>query len=179
MIALADTVDFSIGDIISTVSAKAIKVAVVNYYVSLGLLPIVSGTIDLLTALHFDPVVFTPGQSKLSKSSIKQLAKFATMLHDRPQVHLVVCGHATQADRKKLFPTNITDTENAGQSGRIKIPPLNARQIRQLLGLAHQRSNTVKQYLVKRKHVAADRLIQCNPEYVPGNKHVPYTDLHI
>jgi len=171
--------DFSINDIISTVSAKAIKVAVVNYYASLGLVSLVGGAIDLLTTLHFDPVVFTPGQSKLTKASIGKLSKFATMLRDRPQVHLVVCGYATQADRIKLFASKNSATEIAGQSTDSKIPPPNVQQIRKLNNLARPRGNAVKQYLVKQEHVAADRLILCNPEYVTGNEHAPYTDLHI
>jgi len=171
--------DFSLNDIISTVSVKAIKAAVINYYASLGLLSLIRGAYDLATALRFDPVGFAPGQSALNDTSLALLDKFATMLHDRPQVHLVVCGHAGIADQLKLFPTKQPSTGDTQPPPDKKAPPLSKPQLQQLNILAQARSDVIKQYLVQKKQVAADRLILCNPEYDAADTHSPYAELHI
>ena len=171
--------DFSLNDIIATVSAKAIKVAIVNYYATLGLVKRVTGAFDLMTALRFDPLQFMPGQTGLSDASRTALDKFSTMLQDRPQVHLVVCGHATVADQLKLFPVKNNATDAATGTDAAKAAPLTEQQLQQLNKLAQARSDQVKQYLVEQKGVAADRLIECNPEYNASDTHSPYLELHI
>ncbi|MEJ2361796.1 MAG: DUF748 domain-containing protein [Gammaproteobacteria bacterium] len=171
--------DFSLNDIIATVSAKAIRVAIVNYYATLGLVQLVTGAYDLVTALRFEPLVFSPGQTTLTDTSRKALDKFATMLVNRPQVHLIVCGHATLDDQIKLFPKTKPSTESTTTTITSKPVPLTEKQLKQLNKLALARGEQVKQYLVKKKGVAADRLIECNPEYKPDDKHSPYVELHI
>lgn len=174
-----DNPDFSLNDIITTVSAKAIKVAIVNYYATLGLVQLVTGAFDLVTALRFDPLKFPPGQTNLTTSSREALDKFATMLLNRPQVHLVVCGHATVADRLKLFPEKKPSTDTATTDSSSKAVALTGQQRQQLDKLALTRSGQVKQYLVEQKRVEADRLIECNPEYKPGDDRSPFVELHI
>jgi hypothetical protein len=169
--------DFSLNDIIATVSAKAIKVAIVNYYATLGLLKIVGGAIDLMTALRFEPLLFSPGKTDLSESARTALDKFASMLQERPQVHLVVCGHATLADQRLLFPAPKQAPETT--TADAKPAPLTEQQLQQLNKLALARGDQVKQYLVEQKGVAANRLIQCNPEYEAGDEQSPNVELHI
>jgi hypothetical protein len=171
--------DFSLNDIIATVSAKAIKAAIVKYYSALGLISLVTGAFDLMTALRFEPLAFLPGQSTLTETSRTALDKFATMLNERPQVHLVLCGHATLADQSKLFPSKKSAGETAAASTDSKTPPITTQQRQQLNKLAQLRGDQVKQYLVEQKGVAADRLILCNPEYDASDKRSPYVELHI
>lgn len=171
--------DFSLNDIIETVSAKAIKVAIVNYYATLGLVQLVTGAFDLITALRFEPLEFIPGKTELTDTSRKALDKFATMLSNRPQVHLVVCGHATVEDQIKLFPKTKPTTQSTTTTSTSKSITLTQKQLKQLNKLALSRGEAVKQYLVVKKGVAADRLIECNPEYQPDSKRSPYVELHL
>lgn len=169
--------DFSLNDIIATVSAKAIKVAIVNYYATLGLLKIVGGAIDIMTALRFEPLPFSPGKTELTDTTRTALDKFASMLQNRPQVHLVVCGHATSMDQRFLFPVKKQAAETSAADA--KPAPLTEQQLQQLNTLALARGEQVKQYLVEQKGVAASRLIQCNPEYDTSDEQSPYVELHI
>lgn len=85
-----DNPQFSAADVISTVSLKAIKSAVLLTYSPLGFVTIASGVVDLATAMRFKPITFTPQQITLTDEHQKRLAQTAKVLTDKPQVSLVL-----------------------------------------------------------------------------------------
>jgi len=160
--------------VVNTVSAKAIKVAVINYYSTLGLLSVVKKAVDLATALRFEPINFSPADTRLNDAAQAYLDKVSSMLHERPGLHIVICGHVTNADRDKILP----QTELTGSADSAPLPDtasdaievtetvkLSDDQLDKLLQLARQRGEKTKEYLVTRKGIGADRLILCNPVY--------------
>jgi len=183
--------DFSINDAINTVTLKALKQTIINYYVSFGLVPLLEKSYDLATALRFEPVRFDAANSELDNADRQQLDKLAQLLNEKPGVHLVICGHVTRDDRFNLFPMEqewfieksaSVDTGDDDTETTTKAPPLPSlsdRQIEKLVDLARKRGEKVKEYLVNKKGIGGDRLILCNPVYNPEDTEPPYTEIKI
>lgn len=172
-----DAPDFSLSDIVGKVSSKAIKTAIINYYTPFGVINLATGLFDLATAIRFDPIEFPVSEATLQPDNLQHLDKLTQMLTERPQLHLVVCGVATQADRLAWFPDkgdNKTDDKDKKES---KLPALTEAQTQRLNTLAQQRGRAVKEYLVNEKQIAADRLILCTPKYSPGDTNPPRVEL--
>lgn len=172
--------DFSLADIIRKVSALAIKEAVINYYTPFGLVKLLKKGFSLATALRFEPVLFEPGNANLDQKDKEQLDKLATLLNERPKLHLVVCGYTTQRDFKYFYPKetakikrmlekNERDSEPSDEAAdglgeKVEIPVLDKQQ-EKLDDLAGSRGKVVKQYLVDQHKIEKDRLILCNPKF--------------
>jgi hypothetical protein len=135
--------DFSLADIVSTVGFKALKSAVLYAYSPLGFVTFTSGIIDLATAMRFKPVEFAPGQTLLTQAAKARLDKVAKVLGDKPQVSLVLCANATQAD---LAPEQVFNPED----------------IEALLALGKQRQQLVQQYIHRTADIEKSRLLLCN-----------------
>lgn len=178
--------DISVGNVLGKVMGKAIKSAVVAYYSPFGLLKLAGAVLDLATGLRFEPVPFEPGQIELTAAARKSLSDIATLLKERPQVRLVLCGDVTRADFDQLFPPPPPQPAPAppaaapavqGQGTAASTPPPapaappaprmpDAEQAKALWEVAAKRGQAVKNYLVKESGVEAKRLIVCNPEQV-------------
>ena len=184
--------DFSLNDILNTVSAKALKTAILNYYTSLGLVTFVGKAVNLATALRFDPVIFDAAGIKLDDDAVSQLDKLAHLLIERPTIHLVICGHVTRDDRFRLFPMDqewflehqeksraTDDEESKDLASSPSLPALSEKNLEKLIFLARQRAENVKEYLVKTKGTGANRLILCNPVYDPADDQPPYVEITI
>jgi hypothetical protein len=170
--------DFSINDVMRKVTGKALKVAVINYYSPLGMLSLAGSLFDLATALRFEPIEFDTGNAKLDDDDRERLDKLVGMLKERPHIHLVICGVSTQADRRNWFgDTNEFMDDNADEAPS-KLPSLSQEQLEKLNTLAKERSQVVKEYLLKQK-IDADRLIICTPKHQPGDSQPPRTELQL
>lgn len=157
--------DFDPKDAILKASSKAITAAVLHYYTPFGLVFAAKGLFSLATALNFEPVVFAAGENKLTASHKQQLDKLASLMADRPGIHLTLCGISNLADKNKLFPEPEKKTTSTPEQ-QVKTKPLSRENFASLKQLAESRSSNVKNYLVKDKVTKASRLIECAPEYI-------------
>ena len=170
-----DNPDFDPKDAIVKASSKAITTAVLHYYTPFGLVFAAQGLFNLATALNFDPVLFDAGDIELSSIHKEQLDKLASLMADRPGIHLTLCGFSNVVDKDKLFPRLATKPltpesltpEQTAQGLQVKIKPLSTENLASLNKLAESRSSNIKHYLVNEKTTNASRLIECAPEYNP------------
>lgn len=168
--------DFSLNDTIQKVMVDAIKTAVIDHFIPFGLVITVATTaFDLATALRLDPVYFEPIKTNLDEEDKQHLEKLITMLTERPNINLVVCGHTTLDDRFKLFPVEETVVEQIQNIDphdeeldvdiNSLLPKLSDKELTKLNEIAKQRGETVRNYLSKEKGIDATRMIMCNPKY--------------
>jgi hypothetical protein len=148
-------------------------------------LGIMAGT--KITALRLDPVFFDPGSETISEDALPYLERVAELLKTRPEIHLKVCGLATEADKGgqketsgKKGPVQPTAGEGSPDAPEVEtypeqLQPLSADE--QLGGLAKQRAAGIKEYLVKNHGVEDDRLLVCLPEYDAREKATPRVEL--
>jgi len=166
-----DNPDFDPKDAVVKASSKAITTAVLHYYTPFGLVFAAKGLFNLATALNFEPVLYDAGENKLTIAHKEQLDKLASLMADRPGIHLTLCGISNLADKDKLFPEPVTiSTLPADQQApeqQIKGKPLSEENLVSLKQLAESRSSNIKYYLVNEKTTKASRLIECAPEYMP------------
>jgi len=159
--------DFDPRDAIVKASSKAITTAVLHYYTPFGLIFAAEGLFSLATALNFAPVLFDAGDIKLTSTHKEQLDKLASLMVDRPGIHLTLCGFSNLADKNKLFPKHAKAVAAATTPEKLaKVKPLSKENIAALLKLSESRSSNVKNYLVNDKATKASRLIECAPEHV-------------
>ncbi len=151
--------DFSVGDVISTVSVKAIKTAIIYQYSPFGLLTLAGGVIDLATGLTFDPIAFETAKFNLGAEQKKQLEKIASLMKEKPQISLVICGKTNYQDLppEMPFPPVVAKDQQAP-----KKPQLTEGQRQYLLKLAKQRQQAVHNHLVEQLGANATQLLSCN-----------------
>jgi len=160
-----DSPEFSPRDAMVTASSKAITTAVLHYYTPFGLVFAAGSLFDLATALNFEPVIFEAGEFELDSSSMEQLDKLASLLNERPGIHLTFCGLSNSLDKVKLFPLAVDDTNSQERQAETK--PISDENLIILKKLAESRSSNIKNYMVDTKGADAARLIECSPEYMP------------
>lgn len=150
----------SIGDVISTISIKAIKTAVLYQYTPFGLLILADGIIDLGAGLTFEPLVFEPGSITLTNSHREQLATLAKLTQQKPNISLVLCGMVAQADLMQ-------------PDSKEPPAPLTEEQRDRLINLAKQRQSLVLSTLIGEFEVNKGQLLTCNPSAKNALKNVP------
>lgn len=135
--------DFSVSGVVSTVTLKAVKTAVLYTYSPLGFLSVAGELVNLATALRFKPIEFEPGKLVLTETAKSRLDKTAAVLKNKNKVSLVLCANATKADLPPETPF-----------AEIHIP--------ELLEKATARQKIVQSYLVEQQKIAPHRLLTCN-----------------
>jgi hypothetical protein len=140
-----------------------------------------------ITALRLDPVFFDPGSAKISHTSVPYLKRVAELMRTRPEVHIKVCGLATEADKgegKKTLgnkgPEQSTAMARSPDGAGIEPYPEQLRPLTadERLGiLARQRAAGIKEYLVKNHGIEDDRLLVCLPEYDAREEATPRVEL--
>lgn len=183
--------NFSLKHTINKVLTDSVKTAVINYYTPFGLITLTKAVFDLTTALRFEPILFAAASTDISAASQQQLDKLATLLNERPNIKLVVCGHATLDDRFKWYPekqeiesqAKVTELFNDEEDEELPdlnklLPDLNNEQTARLDKLAEHRGNQVRDYLVKDKGIEATRIIMCKPRYT-NDREKPRVELSL
>ena len=156
--------DFSLTSVISTVTFKALKNAVIYTYSPLGMLSVASGLVDLATALRFKPLDFAPREFALDDAAKTQLDKAGKVLSKKSKVDLVLCANATLQD---LPVVSVVDSE-----GKTVVVPhkggveaLSDEQRKLLLDTAIERHTAAQAYLVAKHNIAAHRMLLCNVKF--------------
>lgn len=174
-----DDPQFSVAGIISTVTVKAIKNAVIYHYSPLGMLTLASGVFDLATALKFDPVQFEPQNTELDAGDKEQLDKVVKVLADKPRVKFVVCAVATEADqvfKDEVVDQPVAETTDKPQPPKVRrVPTLGPEQ---LVAIANERQQKVLDYL-KSGSIPAERLLACNIKIAKDKADKPVVNLSL
>jgi len=160
--------EFDPSDAVIKASSSAITSAVIQYYTPFGLVFAVGGLFDLATALNFEPVVYDPNMAVLTSAHHEQLNKLATLMIERPGVHLTLCGISNKMDMDVLFPNLNKALKKSTSATESKVLPeelIPKDKMNVLKKLAAARSATVKDYMVNQKSIKASRLIECSPEF--------------
>jgi outer membrane protein OmpA-like peptidoglycan-associated protein len=143
-----------------------------------------------ITALRLDPVFFAAGSAELSTAAVIYVERVAELMKTRPQIRIRLCGLATAADTgiknepaTKKEPVQPTKPEEVPETSKTepfpeKVQPLSDDQ-GQLRELVRERSERIKEYLVKNYGIEDDRLLVCQPEYDPREDAKPRVELLI
>tara|TARA_R110000787_G_scaffold38537_10_gene96981 strand:- start:1459 stop:4494 length:3036 start_codon:yes stop_codon:yes gene_type:complete len=174
-----DNPEFDFSDAINQAVAGALKKAVLTT-LSLtfpvgGIINAISGS-NLPDKLGLKPVSFEPGSPALTANAGAFLEKVGTMLRERPDVKLTLCGIATPRDRETLQRQLEREAEDARRKALPRpatgtpapSPPVLASPVTvdpaALLALSKQRGEAVKSRLVRQHGVKEDRLFLCAPK---------------
>lgn len=133
--------DFDYSAVIQRAILKGIQTAALGYFSPLGLAAKLGKELLLepVFELRFQPMVFEPGNVRLSEQNRQHLREVANRLKDRPKVTITVCGVAVPADKEG------TPSEE------------------ELMKLAKRRGENVRDYLVE-QGIGSERLVQCAPD---------------
>lgn len=158
-----DDPDIDFGQLLNTAVGKAATAASISYvkhllqpYGTLITLSQYAG--KELTKIRLDPVLHVPGSAQLEPESLAYLDKIAELMGRKQELGILLCGIATEADRSVLGP---------------------AVEDKALLALAEKRSNSLKQSLMDRYQLSADRLFFCKAEIDTDQNAKPRTRLEI
>lgn len=169
--------DINIGDVIRKAVFKAVQKAVLTFYSPLGVINVGDKLIQFATALRFDPVEFSPGESQLSADATALLAKLTDALLQRPKMQISICGAAVPSDRQVLAER--IAAANTRLFGLYKPDPEpEAVPEEQLLDLSRQRMLTVGNYLSD-NGIAEDRFILCDSEISEDTEARPSVSLSL
>ena len=151
--------NFSLQDVYNTAMKKALKFAAVHYLTQmvqpLGLIMTAGSLAKMAMAPRFEPLIYKPASSQLSKVNKGHLDKIGKLLKDREKLRFTLCGAAAEADWPVLQKT-------------FKVIPKDDKNFKTkaLLKLASERTRIAKEYLVKEKSIDAKRLLTCNPKII-------------
>lgn len=153
---------------------------------------------DQATAVRFDPVTFAPGQSQWQEEPRAFLTKVQTLLKDRPQVTLKLCGYTQLQDADFIKQQHLAQevsqaAQNAqlqatAENGEVEIYTLNAEpqvaekglDLNQALHqLAQDRQSQLKNHLVQNYGVNPHQLTLCNPKHHNNQDQPPGVELRI
>lgn len=183
-----DNPEFSAADAINQALVKATEKAAVGY-LALTLQP--WGAILLAADIakdlgagataKLDAITFAPGSSALKPEFDDYLEKVATLLDERPDVQLRLCGRAVKQDLavpvkpppreskwKKLFEKKKDDEAAPATRGEDE-----------LVHLARDRGAAVLDILIEEHGVGEERIYTCDPKPDPSDEGEPRVDVAI
>jgi hypothetical protein len=134
---------------------------------------------EAATKVRLQPVGFEPGQAVMAGDADSYLGKVAGIMKDRPELNIKMCGLAVAADRITLAGGLAARQPDSKAVEPVKgAAPVTDEQ---LLELASQRAEFVKDRLVIKHGVSASRLVACTPNIddAEDDDNVPRVDLLI
>jgi hypothetical protein len=136
------------------VSAKTYLTAALFPYGTLLTLVEVAGSKAM--QVNLDPVVYAPGASALTDENKLYLLKITSIMNQRPDMYIKLCGVATEADRTALL-------EQTGKKSRDDAQKKLAIPDEQLKALAQERGDVVETHLTELHRIESKRLVSCQP----------------
>ena len=177
---------FDPSGIINLAMGKALKAAAMSYVKNalqpLGTIMLVGDLIGKATALRFEPVIFMPGSSKYNQDGSEYIDKIATLLQDRPNLQITICGISTPKDKNKLLNDAMeahakkTETTKDKPDEDMPIPEINTEQ---LTTLAKERGEKIKSYFVSEKGINSERIFSCHPSYSDEDDALPSAEISL
>ena len=158
---------FDFGDAIQQALGKTVRFAAVSYlkhalqpYGTLITMVEWAGkAADYVGAVRLDPIGFPAGDAVLDDKARDYIDHIAKLMDERPELRMNLCGHAVPADRKALTPRSGGEKEDDAEKRAAAVDE------QTLLDLARRRAEKVKQRLVKRHGITAERVFICQPEF--------------
>jgi len=167
--------DFNPMSAIIKATTKATTVTLITFYTPYGLIYAGGNVLfDIATALHFDPIIFKAGSSKLTDKNKDELLSLTKLLTEKPQVRLTLCGITNNKDHDALFP----DSKIAKEKLNSELK-LSDNKISVLDQLAKKRQIDIKNYLVNEKSIDHERLILCTPEFSSNEDAISGVEINI
>ncbi len=162
-----DNPDFDISSVINTAVSKAVKSGSLTYLkIALqpygALITVAQLAGEAASRVRLQPVMFAPGSAENLADSLGYMEKVAGILKARPAVNIKICGLAVEEDRTALAGPVAKPAPEAGKDKPVAAAVTVSEA--QLLELASQRAEAVKDYLVTGHGVAAGRLVACQPQ---------------
>ena len=156
---------FSVAEAVNKVLAKTLQTSAFSYLkFMLGPYGIgisaVEFAYDQASKIRLNPIIFAPGNDDLDESATDYTQRVAAILKEHPTVQVSVCGVATQGDRAAM-----------GANASIEDAAL--------LELAQNRTERIKEQLVKSHGITAKRIITCEPKIDKNAEAEPRVDLEI
>lgn len=172
----ANNPNFEVSDAITKAVAAGVSVGATSYLVYAlqpygAMVAVAKVAGEAATKIRLDPVTFEPGQAALDDTDRDYLSKIAKVLKERPKIAVKVCGVAVQQDVVHLQPpadkaARQSDKKEPSPAVPVKKEPLPAAPVvdeQKLTDLGEQRAASVKDYLVEKFNVPANRLVDCQP----------------
>jgi len=147
-----DDIRVNPSDVISQAIGSALKAGAKTYLAAAifpyGTFLVVAESLGKeVMKVDIDPIIFEPGSIVLNEKSKKYLEKISTILKQRPELNLRVCGKATLKDQgDPIIPDEI------------------------LLTLAQNRAKVVDDFLINEYGLKNNRLISCKAKLQLKNK---------
>lgn len=130
-----------------------------------------------LNKVRLKPVSFEAGLTDIDTEDKDYLSKVANILKDRPKIAIKLCGVAVDADKLYLQQQAVTQSNKNSKSKDSKPVAISDEQ---LVTLAGDRADRVKDYLIKQFNIPASHLASCQPRIVTDSSDAqPRTDLLI
>jgi outer membrane protein OmpA-like peptidoglycan-associated protein len=161
---------FSFRDAINQAVVRALTMASFSYLkymlgpYGLGI-NVAELAIKAIPGIRLQPVVFKPGSSDLNQDAVAYLKKIATILRDRTDLQVSVCGLATETDRSFLSKQSL---KQGTASSSID---------NQLLELAQKRAESIKDHLIGLYEIENKRIFICKPELDKNSEAPPRAEL--
>ena len=177
---------FDPGDAINQVLATALKTGALSYLQHAlqpfgALIAAAQYAGELASRVQLNPVEFEAGQAVLTATGEEYLAKVATVMRERPEIDIKLCGVAVQQDLM-LFRQEQEQEQTAVTEVAAAQPPdqLSAIDEQKLTELSALRAANVKDYLVEQYQISASRLVGCRSRIEADQPDAkPRTDLLI
>ena len=184
----ANNPSFDVSDAITKAVATGVSAGATSYLVYAlqpygAMVAVAKVAGEAASKIRLDPIKFEPGQASLDDTDRDYLSKIAKVLKERPKIAVKVCGVAVQQDIAPLQPP---PTKTSGQTAERSPPPAGTQappaapvvDEQKLTELGEQRAESVKDYLVEKFKVPANRLVNCQPRLqIDKADAIPRTDL--
>jgi hypothetical protein len=109
--------------------------------------------------IRLEPIAFAPGSTELDAHGQGYLTKIESMLSERKGMRLNICGQVVQQDQLLLRAE--LEAQNKKREKPLTADKLMEQEKASLIELAQQRSDRVKQQLIKK--IKGERLFTCFP----------------
>ena len=194
---------FSVGDAINQALLKAttkasltyLKYALGPYGLAIAAAEVALMAADQVGGIRLEPVKFPAGSAEIDQTAQGYMEKLATILKDRPDAKIRVCGLAAESadqagiqaqavaaaestDADKEPPPTDQAEEDAAPAQAAAAPSAGAAVSKeQLEALAQSRSEAVKDHLVSQYGIEDDRILLCHPEIDKTQEGTPRAEI--
>lgn len=164
-----DDPDVGIRDAIQTAASKTLYVI----YPPALVLSLLDSGFKSVSAAKFEPIKFQPGSVKLDAKAREYLDKLKDTLKERSRMSISVCGRTNADDFKAVTGYSIKLESNPAPATLKKQQQLIEKYEQSLLDLAQQRTQVVREYLLKNTDITPAQVGACRAEFKPDNTSSP------
>ena len=168
---------FDIATLVTQATRKALTKTATNYLKyavqPFGLLFLAADAAGHVMRPSFEPVHFEPGGLNLSDEERAQLNTIATLLTERPNLSLQICGTAIPGE-----PAPSQQTGAVKDQQPTPTDPKAAATQAQLLDMASLRADAVRAHLQERG-IAEERLHGCEPRVLASEQSQPRVEIKL